>query len=606
MIIIHTILLYYIIERTTYRLFHVAFTLGCTICMQTLAFAKHELDIKTINIKYSNAFNHNTHHTNVRTTMYGSSSGVSLRSLLCFIPGLDRRKAWHPKGELRTLVKSLSKEEISTRRLTRKNVQYYGSSSSDEEEDRDSDYHSSKHRFSVEEEDSCRPAFLLLPPRPEESATDDTIDSGVNSKSYNSSKSPPEIVLHLPSDNESNPDHHRHNGGLITDESMDDFADTHINMDSPVQSESTWRSPMVGDSGSESTQQFMTCSEATAAGPQYNSDTETHSDSCSTCVSPESSLTSSLTEESRQPSQNGWNNSQHSSSVSVEVHKQPSEQKDEDCNVEAHFDLVVKPLKVTYRDSDSSSCNIEGSSLHDLCKETDITSDSAQVMPTIAKALQHSCPAISHKRESDTNNKSPALSPGSTDSQRTIHMVHGDKIDAPGSHTSTPKLSLRGLMYRDVDDLSSSNDSRSFSYVSVPKRTFVPDPMPPDRNSIRSEQSDISDTTFWSSDSNIAEEEIANIISRDPSAHQLNSVCDSQETIVREEISSDANNDKGADNESTNRRRFGLDLVVNALVGRSPSPSSRFNPFNIAEPEVDSKQLNDQCVSKGRSVSGFI
>lgn len=522
--------------------------------------------------------------------MYGSSSGLSLRALLCFIPGLDRRKAWHPKGELRTLVKSLSKEEINTRRLTRKNVQYYGSSSS-EAEDEDSDYHSSKHRFSVDDEDSCRPAFLLLPPRPEESATDDTLDSGVNSKSYKSHYSPPEIVLHLPSDSESNPD--KHNGGLITDESMDDFAEIRVNMDSPAHSESTWRSPMIGDSGSESTHHYVTCSDITGPGVSYHSDTETHSDSCSTCVTPESSLTSSLSEDSKQPSHNGWNCSEHSSSVSAEVHIEPTACQDTGIYIEAHFDLI-KPLKA------------KESNAHEICKSEEPRNNTKQVTdianePTkITSTLENYCPPAVHQMGADLNNGYRPQSQ-STESLQTVHTIHSEKLEAPSSINSTPKLSMRGLMCREVDDLSSSNDSRSFSYVSVPKKTFVPNPDPPDCTSITSEQSDISDTTFWSSSSNIAEDEIANIISRDPSTHHFKSTYETAKTVSNDTITEV--NDKGAGNETPSKRRFGLDLVVNALVGKSPSSSSRFNPFNTAEPEVDNKQLHGSHHRKGKDVS---
>lgn len=519
-------------------------------------------------------------------------SGIDFRSLLCFIPGLDRRKAWHPKGELRTLVKSLSKEKVNTKRLTRRHVQYYGSSESDE--DNDSDYHSTTHRFSIDEGDSCPPAFLMLPPRSEESTKDDTVDSGLNPTNNTGNHTPnkpaPEIVIHLLSDSESLTD--RWHGGLITDESLDESVESLPHVESPTRSESTWVSPITDDhshhSGqTESTQQqYVTCSEATAAGGE-SSDTETHSDSCSTCRTPDSEVVTP-SDEHWQHAQNGWHSEESSVSVSAEVHKEPfssqnehdiSKAQGEKIHAEKVEQLKLKPQQIIPSKTESPDTTPLSSSKHSINR-----------MP------QTSCPATPlGKQETEQSTDGAAKSPGSSDSQKTAHTVHSDRVET-STRTSTPKHVRQGIMRMDIEDLSSSNDSRSFSYVSVPKKTFVPDPDRQSNHSDSSESSEVSDTTFWSSDSD-AVDEIAGIISKDPSTHRLAPEHSSQNTNGNMELNAQSITWKG--DEDVASQNIGLHLAVQALVGKSTS--SRVNPFNTP----DALPLNGHCIVMRNGVSIF-
>lgn len=116
------------------------------------------------------------------STGHGDAGGINLRSLLCFIPGLYKRKSWRSAAPLRRLLKSLSDDHIKTIQLTRRNTQFYGSS--DDEEEANSSVCASRE-FDVDEDDCCPPLYKLLPRR--EDSADLVAANG------------PEIIIHNPS-----------------------------------------------------------------------------------------------------------------------------------------------------------------------------------------------------------------------------------------------------------------------------------------------------------------------------------------------------------------------------------------------------------------------
>ena len=126
--------------------------------------------------------------------MFNSGGGVNLRSLLCFIPGIDRSKGWNQNGHIRNIVGSLSKDDVRRIQLSRKNTQFYGSLSSSEDEDENL----LPRRSCADEDEDCPPSYQLLPKRSEEFE-----DSREEVEPVRQSVFPaPEIVILQPSDSE--------------------------------------------------------------------------------------------------------------------------------------------------------------------------------------------------------------------------------------------------------------------------------------------------------------------------------------------------------------------------------------------------------------------
>lgn len=429
------------------------------------------------------------------STSGGPSGGVNLRSLLCFIPGLDRQKAWHRNGELRNLVNALSKEEIHTIRLGRKNTQFCGDSSSSDDGSDCGESKTSSLGVDDDEDVNCPPSYLLLPTRPAEQFNEN------EAQSRKCSRAPlfaPDIVILHPSDSDSLADslttgRSTKKSSLIPDDSLEDVSEMACHaVDSP-HSESTWVSPLVHEHsnyGSDSTQPFVTgSSEDTASGlctcgrslagetSFSDSGSITHSESCSTCYS-SPSVSAGLDQYHQQiggrldglnnmtcrPHCHGGNH--HSGGV-------------------AYYSLSTNGISIADIESPLfKRCTINGGELKEH-------TDAANIK--LPLSLHNGCVKNS--------------------------LAHPEAVTAPIPIASNQDLTSQSndqTPRSDVDELSSSTDSRSFSYVSAPRR--MPTTTSPDVD--EDNCSKTSETTFWSTDSE-AESALANIISRDLSAHTL-------------------------------------------------------------------------------------
>lgn len=338
----------------------------------------------------------------------GSDGGV-LQSLLCFVPGIGRRKAWNDSSRFRNLVRSISKNEVSVRRITKHQINYYGtSSSSEEEDDKDNGENSTtalRRRVSLDDGSSCSPAFLKLPPRPSD-ATDSPCEG----------RHPvidvPDIVIHNVSDPIVS------NGGLLPDESLDDLNGVTVCREvSPEGSLSSWVSPVSGQAAS--------CV------------TANHSDRDSVTSSDESS---------------------QSDSTATSSHRQ-------------------RP-----RNSEKTTCR--------QCKLSPglPTSESGTISYDLTR------PPCPH------------------------HAAGGGSSSHPSEPSDGPKSERRSRVDCEpaMDAIStSSTDSRSLSYVSAPQR--------PKQQPMDYDNTDLTDTTFWSTDSE-ADDELGLIISRENSCKKLGEV----------------------------------------------------------------------------------
>ena len=317
--------------------------------------------------------------------------GGYLRNLLCFVPGLDRRKAWHPSGELQTLVRAASKDAINTKRLSKRQHQYYGSSSSDEDDG-----------FGSEDDgDACSPAFMKLEPR--------EMSSDKLGATAAASVSVPDIVVHTASDDcisEINDDKsHSECQSIYTSSSEEETPSG----EAEVRSE--WVSPM-------NTRKHSLSSEPT--GTELESPSHD-----STVVRVELSATPSLT--GSLPSNSAGINENLLDSGSSRRSSSDSTANASTCSNISRKHATLGPVVVHQAESSSLSqlCNI------DDCPETDILSDASENEDesSMSGAVATSTPK--HKTSMECDTSSPALNHDSTSTSSSSHLL---------SYVSAPRI----------------------------------------------------------------------------------------------------------------------------------------------------------------------
>lgn len=467
----------------------------------------------------------------------GSTGGLSFKSLLCFIPGIDKRKIWNPNVELRNLVKSLPKDEVHRIHLSRKNTQFYGSYSSDEDEDNDENS-VLKQSYGDSEDDSCPPPYLLLPPRAEEPDSPKEITS--NGKLP--TPPTPEIVILQPSDSEKSLSDSGLGRNVSETLGRDDSLDN-ISEDSADPSTTSLMSPQTERFSQESdlTQPYATgTSDATTytcscgrSDTQYNSSelsSLSHSVSCSTCISTSTSCSS------------------HEACRARQQYSGCCDRLSQTCEVTQQHLTDSNFNSIKYESGNES----ETSSLLEKCiKRTDANEQLDKFAKTSRALEQHL----------GTRNNVEVL-PNHVD-------VISKHVVASEDSTDVPNMTFK----LDADDLSSSADSRCFSYVSAPQRH----PQVTVLQTSERPNSMYSEFTNWSSDSETVGA-LAGLISKDVSTHSLadgtasTAGDDADEIVNTDNLHSNVGKELSGDTELDAAGKTNIFTgFVQALLGKVPN-----------------------------------
>lgn len=494
--------------------------------------------------------------------MFNSGGGANLRSLLCFIPGLDRRSTWNPNNEINKLVRTLSREDIETVHLSNSKIRFYGSGSSSESDEEADAVHRRPSLVMNDMEDSnCPPAFLMLAPREDNSEESSLCNDNQSLTRKIGVAQPPQIVIHpVSQESEVLTDPQKRSGkrrsSLLP---VDSFENMEAEAESPeevdevngvarTRSASTWVSPMASQR------------------PSITSDTSLLYDS-----------SSKVTDEG--------------------VGSAPSDIGEGDDTVRikctcALVEKLIRDHRVSYVEG-----SLSGDSYSDI--STIIHSDSCSTCftsrsPSITSCIYHG-PNAQEPVSSRNSRKVEVLDEcskvevnplfktcnASNDSTLEESGHLDDSIDKP---VSDAPYSNSDCMLNGDDTMSCSTDSRSLSYVSAPRRIS---PLTSETTATHTEHADWehadtehadsdslgdeSEASFWFRDADSGD--VTSHISREVSAHTLKqeegpAVVEPVEPTVHVVVVEEPKETPAVVNSSPNRLFKGFGNFVQQLVGK--------------------------------------
>lgn len=454
--------------------------------------------------------------------MYSCGGAESTSWYLCFIPGLDRRKAWFANSQLRKFARSLSKqEEIRTRRIRRQDLQAYGSDSSFESAD---ELGNLPRSISYEGDDGCSTAFVRLP-SPSDNLT-------LNGQTNYEQTVIPEIVVDVHDscgDNKTVIVKQYSNGGLISDESLDALYDGIVEENCSREcAKSSWVSPIAA----HRTILRMTKSEI----KNDSMDATTLTDTFSTLAKFDHSS-------------DNFTGNQRNTNIEKESYtrsKIPASCSISNCSFCSSYssDLQLQRISADAERHDRALNGVYTS------KEVDLkTSDRC----SHSDCESHGGDALLHDSGAYSANSIPSTQQSDDVTISNIMRQKGDT---------------------ELDDISTgSSDSRCLSYVSRPLKAHLtcsnywePEASGQPYADVDA-TSDISDTTFWSNDS-VVVDELSKLISRDSSRN----------TLLARQCHTGPTHDKTSSKPDDDKETLELMQLVRCVCPKSPS--GRSNPFN--------------------------